>query len=88
MHFYMHSYLHKNFILVKSGCYTGLPVCIVVVLSTTHTLKNDKECVREERGVEIGLYYLIRIPRTESCRVAGLLGLLHRWNRKLILFSK
>jgi hypothetical protein len=21
MHFYMHSYLHKNFILVKSGCY-------------------------------------------------------------------
>jgi hypothetical protein len=22
MHFYMHSYLHKNFILVKSGCYT------------------------------------------------------------------
>jgi hypothetical protein len=23
MHFYMHSYLHKNFILVKSGCYIG-----------------------------------------------------------------
>jgi hypothetical protein len=22
MHFYMHSYLHKNFILAKSGCYT------------------------------------------------------------------
>jgi hypothetical protein len=22
MHFYMHSYLHKNFILVKSGCYS------------------------------------------------------------------
>jgi hypothetical protein len=22
MHFYMHSYLHKIFILVKSGCYT------------------------------------------------------------------
>jgi hypothetical protein len=21
MHFYMHSYLHKNFILAKSGCY-------------------------------------------------------------------
>jgi hypothetical protein len=21
MHFYMHSYLHKNFILVESGCY-------------------------------------------------------------------
>jgi hypothetical protein len=25
MHFYMHSYLHKNFILVKSGCYTSSP---------------------------------------------------------------
>jgi hypothetical protein len=25
MHFYMHSYLHKFFILVKSGCYTKLP---------------------------------------------------------------
>jgi hypothetical protein len=23
MHFYMHSYLHKIFILVKSGCYIG-----------------------------------------------------------------
>jgi hypothetical protein len=23
MHFYMHSYLHKNFILAKSGCYTN-----------------------------------------------------------------
>jgi hypothetical protein len=23
VHFYMHSYLHKNFILVKSGCYMG-----------------------------------------------------------------
>jgi hypothetical protein len=23
MHFYMHSYLHKNFILAKSGCYNG-----------------------------------------------------------------
>jgi hypothetical protein len=23
MHFYMHSYLHKIFILVKSGCYTA-----------------------------------------------------------------
>jgi hypothetical protein len=22
MHFYMHSYLHKIFILVKSGCYS------------------------------------------------------------------
>jgi hypothetical protein len=25
MHFYMHSYLHKIFILVKSGCYTVAP---------------------------------------------------------------
>jgi hypothetical protein len=25
MHFYMHSYLHKNFILVKSGCYSFGP---------------------------------------------------------------
>jgi hypothetical protein len=24
MHFYMHSYLQKKFILVKSGCYTHL----------------------------------------------------------------
>jgi hypothetical protein len=23
MHFYMHSYVDKNFILVKSGCYKG-----------------------------------------------------------------
>jgi hypothetical protein len=23
MHFYMHSYLHKKFILPKSGCYTA-----------------------------------------------------------------
>jgi hypothetical protein len=23
MYFYMHSYLHKIFILVKSGCYNG-----------------------------------------------------------------
>jgi hypothetical protein len=23
MHFYMHSYVDKNFILVKSGCYTS-----------------------------------------------------------------
>jgi hypothetical protein len=28
MHFYMHSYLHKIFILVKSGCYNP-PVMIV-----------------------------------------------------------
>jgi hypothetical protein len=27
MHFYMHSYLHKIFILVKSGCYNELRVC-------------------------------------------------------------
>jgi hypothetical protein len=26
MHFYMHSYVDKNFILVKSGCYT--PGCL------------------------------------------------------------
>jgi hypothetical protein len=27
MHFYMHSYLDKNIILVKSGCYTaGEPI--------------------------------------------------------------
>jgi hypothetical protein len=25
MHFYMHSYVDKNFILVKCGCYTGTP---------------------------------------------------------------
>jgi hypothetical protein len=25
MNFYMHSYLHKNFILVKSGCYMLKP---------------------------------------------------------------
>jgi hypothetical protein len=25
MHFYMHSYLHKIFILVKSGCYMKHP---------------------------------------------------------------
>jgi hypothetical protein len=25
MHFYMHSYLHKIFILVKSGCYKTVP---------------------------------------------------------------
>jgi hypothetical protein len=29
MHFYMHSYVDKNFILVKSGCYTNfLKLCI------------------------------------------------------------
>jgi hypothetical protein len=27
MHFYMHSNVDKNFILVKSGCYTCLPHC-------------------------------------------------------------
>jgi hypothetical protein len=26
MHFYMHSYLHKIFILVKSGCYNKFPL--------------------------------------------------------------
>jgi hypothetical protein len=26
MHFYMHSYLHKNFIIVKSGCYKPTPL--------------------------------------------------------------
>jgi hypothetical protein len=25
MHFYMHSYVNKKFILVKSGCYNGAP---------------------------------------------------------------
>jgi hypothetical protein len=25
MHFYMHSYVDKNFILVKSGCYIWTP---------------------------------------------------------------
>jgi hypothetical protein len=25
MHYYMHSYVDKNLILVKSGCYTLLP---------------------------------------------------------------
>jgi hypothetical protein len=25
MHFYMHSYVDKNFILVKSGCYKDAP---------------------------------------------------------------
>jgi hypothetical protein len=38
LQFDMHSYLHKNFILVKSGCYTGPPV---VWQKACFILRND-----------------------------------------------
>jgi hypothetical protein len=43
MHFYMHSYLHKIFILVKSGCYsdasgTGLGGVLMALQTWQHYL--------------------------------------------------
>jgi hypothetical protein len=59
----------------------------MVLLATAHTLKNDKGMRKREKVVKIGVPYPIYVPRTESRRVDGLLGLLHRWNRSCVLFS-
>jgi hypothetical protein len=37
MHFYMHSYLHKNFILVKSGCYRRRGHAIAIAIPSLKT---------------------------------------------------
>jgi hypothetical protein len=35
MHFYMHSYVDKNLILVKSGCYNRLPPARIITKAGT-----------------------------------------------------
>jgi hypothetical protein len=45
----------------------GLPICIVDLLATAHTLKNEKGMRKGKKGMlRIGNSYLICIPHTES----------------------
>jgi hypothetical protein len=66
----------------------GLPICIVVLLSEVHTLKNHKGLHKRKEMLGIRIPYLIRVPHAESCHVAGSLGLLHRWNKGHAFFSE
>jgi hypothetical protein len=55
----------------------GLLVGIVVLLAEVRTLKSDKGLHKRKEMLGIRIPYLVCVPR-ESCRIAGLLGLLHR----------
>jgi hypothetical protein len=50
----------------------------MVLLAEVHTLKSDKGMHKRKEMLGIRIPYLVCIPRVESCRIAGLLGLLHR----------
>jgi hypothetical protein len=54
----------------------GLPVGIVELLAEMCTLKSKKEMHKRKEMLGIGISYLICVPRVESHRVAGSLGLL------------
>jgi hypothetical protein len=66
----------------------GLPICIMVLLDEVYTLKDDKGMRKRKEMLGIRIPYLICVPRAESRRVAGSLGLLHRWNRDHTFFSE
>jgi hypothetical protein len=56
----------------------GLLVGIVVLLAEVRTLKSDKGLHKRKEMLGNRIPYLVCVPRVESCRIVGLLGLLHR----------
>jgi hypothetical protein len=50
----------------------------MVLLAEVCTLKSDKGMHKRKEMLGIRIPYLVCIPRMESCRIADLLGLLHR----------
>jgi hypothetical protein len=51
---------------------------LVVLLADVRTLKSDKGMHKRKEMLVIRIPYMVCIPCMESCRIAGLLGLLRR----------
>jgi hypothetical protein len=79
MHFYLHSYLHKNFILAKSGCYTwtrcqSIPRLSLTLTTQTSIIKQamtnasllQTQVTPNDCGIQKGSGCLLRAPYLNS----------------------
>jgi hypothetical protein len=77
MHFYMHSYLHKNFILAKSGCYRMDAVWTGGArVGLLYVEEGKRRRSEESRLGDGGGSSLLQLPEEER-RKGNLMGSIH-----------